>query len=57
MRLDFEGLHSCELHQHKSVHRIEKASACALGYFKTFLKRLFVEMSYKEEVLAFDLIV
>ena len=57
MRLDFEGLHSCELHQLKSVHRIEKTSACALGYFKTFLKRLFVEMSYKEEVLAFYLIV
>lgn len=57
MRLDFEGLHSCELHQLESIHRIENASTCALGYFKTFLKRLFVEMSYKEEVLAFHLIV
>lgn len=56
MRLDFECLHFCELHQLKSVHRIENASACALGYFKTFLKRLLVEMSYEEEVLAFYLI-
>jgi len=57
MRLDFKSLHFCELGQLEFRHRVENASTGTYRNFKTFLNRLFVEMTYEEKVLAFNLIV